>query len=133
MSQPDASYDAHPGMPSDDWFQFHYQESLSSSGLAGKVKVARPLKWTMLARNQIINAHTENWVLRYLSYEAIDKDDERNLWENWFDSNFQGDCALVDDTSHNLQLNRLGMFFSTSSHSPRDVPTDDALSVAICS
>mmetsp|Transcript_4629 Transcript_4629/g.8222 ORF Transcript_4629/g.8222 Transcript_4629/m.8222 type:complete len:733 (-) Transcript_4629:125-2323(-) len=138
MSQPDASYDAHPGMPSDDWFQLHYQESLFSSGLADKATVAaRPLKWTMLARNQIINAHTENWVLRYLSYEAIDKDEERKLWENWFDSSFHGDCGdgndqftLADDSSHNLQLNRLGMFFSASSHSLRDVATDDALSAA---
>jgi len=125
-SQPDASYEAAPGMPNNDWFEFHYEESLTSSGLTGKVGVARPLKWTMLARNQIINAHTENWVLRYLSYEAIDKDDERKLWGDWFDLNFKGDCEKKHDRStlagssrNYLQLNRLGMFFSsTSMHSP---------------
>lgn len=126
--QPDASYDAHPGMPTDDWFQFHYEESLSSSSLPGTPTTsntfARPLKWTMLARNQIINAHTENWVIRYLNYETFDRDEERKLWENWFDLNFHGDCGndeadqmtlLVDDNEGLHKLNRLEMFFTTSS------------------
>ena len=90
---------------------------------------ARPLKWTMLARNQIINAHTENWVLRYLSYETIEKDEERKLWEDLFDMNYKGDCGdeasqmiLVNENDDHSELkkiasNRLGMFFSTSTNS----------------
>jgi len=124
--QPDASYDAHPGMPTNDWFQFHYEESLSGGGGGANAnEVARPIQWTMLARNQIINAHTENWVLRYVSYEAMDADDEHKLWKDWFDAKFKGDCGQEPDTStlagaedgHNimLKLNRLGMFFSTAS------------------
>ena len=138
-TQPDASYDAHPGMPQNDWFQFTYEESLSSSGLSGSKggTAARPVKWTMLARNQIIDAHTENWVLRYLSYEPIDTDDERKLWENYFDLNYEGDCGekseqlILESDGHSmLKLNRLGMFFSTtSSHSTSEkVQQDDSSS-----
>eukprot|EP00581_Thalassiosira_minuscula_P018176 CAMPEP_0183715224 /NCGR_PEP_ID=MMETSP0737-20130205/9545_1 /TAXON_ID=385413 /ORGANISM="Thalassiosira miniscula, Strain CCMP1093" /LENGTH=824 /DNA_ID=CAMNT_0025944313 /DNA_START=105 /DNA_END=2579 /DNA_ORIENTATION=+ len=121
--QPDASYDAHPGMPSNDWFQFHYEESIT--GVSGK-KAGRPIQWTMLARNQIINAHTENWVLRYLSYESIDGEEEQKLWENWYDAKFAGDCSESDNEPHTwlgkdghgrykMKTNRLGMFFSTTS------------------
>ncbi|KAL9182266.1 hypothetical protein ACHAXT_012918 [Thalassiosira profunda] len=126
-TQPDASYDANTGMPSNDWFQFHYEESLSSSGPAGSGSVARPIQWTMLARNQIINAHTENWVLRYLSYDPIDGEDEKKLWEGWFDAKFKGDCGdspdqvtLAEDSGGVRRLNRLGMFFSSSSHHAQD-------------
>ena len=115
---PDASYDTNTGMPTMDWFQLHYEE-----GLTIKDKFSRPLKWTMLARNQIINSHTEDWVLRYLSYEAIDTDDERKLWESWFDLKLKGDCGKDNKIDHSTlltngshkKLNRLGMFFSTTS------------------
>ena len=126
-TQPDASYDAHPGMPTNDWFQFTYQEGLT----ADTSNSARPLKWTMLSRNQIINAHTENWVLRYLSYEAIDTDDERKLWESYFDMNIQKDCGdekeqlVLESDRHMLKLNRLGMFFSSSSHSTDSYSEDN--------
>jgi len=97
-SQPDASYDAKPGMPTNDWFQFHYRESLSGTRDGdGEVSGVSPLKWTMLARNQIINAHTENWVLRYLSYEPIGEE-ERIMWEGWYNAKFRGACGeSMDD------------------------------------
>mmetsp|Transcript_14485 Transcript_14485/g.29415 ORF Transcript_14485/g.29415 Transcript_14485/m.29415 type:complete len:811 (-) Transcript_14485:145-2577(-) len=123
--------DDNDGMPPDDYFQFHYQDpgTSSSSGY--------PLKWTMLARNQIFHAHTEHWVLRYVTYEVIDDDDERELWENWFDLQFgKSGCSLEDNgrgdestdgrgpmtnskSKHhghhaNLKMNRLGMIFSSS-------------------
>lgn len=135
-TQPDASYDAHPGMPANDWFQFHYRDALSCAGSADDTQgtAATPIKWTMLARNQIINAHTEHWVIRYLSYEPIETEDERKVWEGWFDAKFKGSCgdgedgrrmSLVDEDEggHTLQLNRLGMFFSTSSHHQSKGPT----------
>lgn len=107
------------GMPSNDWFEVLYQESLSASAITSSDFHAIPLKWTMLARNQIINAHTEHWVLRYLSYEAIDSDDEWDLWNDWNHFNFDKDCndesAMDLAEGHTLKMNRLGMFFSSSS------------------
>ena len=110
--------DYESGMPSNDWFEMLYQESLSTSAITSGSH-AIPLKWTMLARNQIINAHTEHWVLRYLSYEAIDSDDEWDLWNDWNHMNFDKDCndesAVEVEEGHTLKMNRLGMFFSSSS------------------
>lgn len=132
--QPDASYDDphNTGMPTNDWLQFRYTESTRTT-------IARPIKWTMLARNQIINAHTENWVVRYLSYEVIDGKEEREVYEGWFDAKFGRDCgdgeqqtdqfSLADDGRSNLQHNRLGMFFSTSTTSG-NVLEEDELSVS---
>ena len=136
-SQPDASYEDHQGMPTNDWYQFTYEESLSSSSsnedTPGNSKggiPSRPIKWTMLSRNQIINAHTEDWVIRYLSYESIDSDEERELWKNYFDLSYKKDCSgqlssLLDDDkdgSHRMLkgANRLGMFFSTSASQHSD-------------
>jgi len=139
-SQPDASYEDHQGMPTNDWYQFTYEESLSSSssvdgdtpGNSKRAIPSRPIKWTMLSRNQIINAHTEDWVIRYLSYEPIDSAEERELWKNYFDLSYKKDCSSNDQLSSLLDkdgsyrmlkgTNRLGMFFSTSAsqHSDAD-------------
>ena len=104
------------GMPSNDWFELLYQESLYSSSTSSPHAI--PLQWTMLARNQIINAHTEHWVIRYLSYEAIDSDEEYELWNDWNHMNFDKDCnddsAVEVSEGHTLKMNRLGMFFSSS-------------------
>ncbi|KAL7481184.1 hypothetical protein ACHAW6_006863 [Cyclotella cf. meneghiniana] len=106
------------GMPPVDWFEILYQESLSTGAVVGSKNYARPLKWTMLARNQIINAHTEHWVLHYLSYEAIDTEDEKKLWSDWLQMNFNSDCSdgrrVKFAENHSLKTNRLGMFFSSS-------------------
>jgi len=136
-SQPDASYEDHQGMPTNDWYQFTYEESLSSSssvdgGTPGNSVggiPSRPIKWTMLSRYQIINAHTENWVIRYLSYEPIDSSQERELWKNYFDLSYKKDCSsgqlsyLLDDDKDSYRMlkgaNRLGMFFSSSSGKER--------------
>jgi hypothetical protein len=123
--------DYESGTPDNDWFEVLYQESLYTSATSSTYAI--PLKWTMLARNQIINAHTEHWVIRYLSYEAIDSQDEYKLWNDsqdeyklwndWNHLNFDRDCN--DDTSvevdegHTLKMNRLGMFFSSSTGQTR--------------
>ena len=136
--QPDASYEDHQGMPTNDWYQFTYEESLSSASSVdgdtpGNSKggiPSRPIKWTMLSRNQIINAHTEDWVIRYLSYEPIDSDEASELWKNYFDLSYKKDCSqlssLLDDDdkdgSHRMLkgANRLGMFFSSSASQHSD-------------
>lgn len=104
-------------MPSNDWFELLYQESLSTSATSSSQAI--PLRWTMLARNQIISAHTEHWVIRYLSYEAIETPEEYELWNQWNHMNFNQDCnddnAVTVDSGHTLKMNRLGMFFSSSS------------------
>ncbi|KAL3776792.1 hypothetical protein HJC23_011921 [Cyclotella cryptica] len=112
-------HDYETGMPPIDWFELLYQESLSSGAIdGGSSKDARPLKWTMLARNQIINAHTEHWVLRYLNYEAIDSEEETKLWNEWLQLNFNRDCSednsVTLSENHSLKTNRLGMFLSSS-------------------
>jgi hypothetical protein len=104
-------------MPSNDWFELLYQETLSTGAITNTFAI--PLQWTMLARNQIIHAHTEHWVVRYLSYEAINAHDEYGLWNDWLHMNYNDDCS--DDSAvelsegHTMKMNRLGMFFSTSS------------------
>lgn len=130
------AYDTSNGMPSNDWFEFHYQESLSSDTLVGTNTFAQPLRWQMLSRNQIFHAHTENWVIRYLLYEPIDSEEERVLWENWFDLHFNGDCTDDDGEisaqslgDRNAKMNRLSMLFSTSSN--RAESGDDSSSIPI--
>ena len=72
----------------------------------------------MLARNQIINAHTEHWVIRYLSYTAIDGHDKLGVWNDWLQMSYDADCgdsnAVELAEGHTLKMNRLGMFFSSS-------------------
>jgi hypothetical protein len=108
--------DYESGMPSNDWFELLYQESLYTSATSSSHAI--PLQWTMLARNQIIHAHTEHWVVRYLSYEVIDSEDEYKLWNDWNHMNFDRDCnddtSVEADEGHTLKMNRLGMFFSSS-------------------
>ncbi|KAL7464824.1 hypothetical protein ACHAXS_005149 [Conticribra weissflogii] len=118
--------DDNDGMPPDDYFQFHYQDPMASSSSSS----GYPLKWTMLARNQVFHAHTENWVLRYVTYEAIDGDDERQIWEDWFELQFgKSGCSLQDggkrdeSPAAHLKMNRLGMIFSSSSGTGRNAPS----------
>lgn len=94
----------------------------------------------MLARNPIFHAHTENWVLRYVSYDPIDSDEERKLWESWFDLQTKNSgCSDKKENDgfgkfgknsnhdhHYLQMNRLGMFFSSSSSSSLAVKNNDS-------
>ena len=99
-------------------FELLYQESLSTGAVTGSDTYARPLKWTMLGINQIMDAHTDNWVVRYLNYEPIDSAEEKELWKQLLAMNFDRDCP--DDSSleigeyHKLKMNRLGMLFSSS-------------------
>lgn len=124
---PDPPYNSkqNNGMPPMDWYQFSFVE-----GRKGDDDVPRPLEWTMLARYKVINSHTERWVLRYLNYEAIHQEsDNAKLWDKWYDDEFRKDCGsdhdnvdgASDDERHVEEddgmlptLDRLGMFFSTS-------------------
>ena len=113
----DMPSDYESGMPSNDWFELTYQESLHTGAISSNSH-AIPLKWTMLARNQIINAHTEHWVIRYLSYTAIDGHDKLGVWNDWLQMSYDADCgdsnAVELAEGHTLKMNRLGMFFSSS-------------------
>jgi hypothetical protein len=110
--------DYQSGMPTHDYFELLYQESLSTGAVTGSDMYARPLKWTMLARNQVISAHTEHWVIRYLNYEPIDSEEENKLWKDWMNINFGRDCPEDDSVEvgkrHELKMNRLGLLFSSS-------------------
>jgi hypothetical protein len=44
----------------------------------------------MLSRYEVIDAHTERWVLRYLNYESINANSTNaKLWEEWYDDDFR--------------------------------------------
>lgn len=108
--------------------------------------IHRPLEWTMLARYEVINSHTERWVLRYLNYESIDEGSAMaRLWGEWYDDEFKRDCGKVvdldrgdrdedggsyggDDGQGATRLGRLGMFFS---HSPAPGGTRPSDGVAL--